>query len=161
MTRLPHLASAGLAVLFLAGSGALAGTVERLGEPLTADAQAVAIAAVVERPDDWVGKRVRIEGTVDGVCAMKGCWMELVAQDRSVLRVKVDDGVLVFPATATGRPAVAEGTVEIVEMERDAYVAWRRHEAEELEQPFDPVEVGEGPYRIVQLRGLGAEISLP
>ncbi len=133
----------------------------RLGEPLDPDLEPTRIAMVVEDPDAWEGKKIRIEGTVDGVCSMQGCWMDLVAQDESLLRVKVDDGVIVFPAEAIGHPAVAEGTVEIVDMEKDRYIAWMRHVADEEGRAFDPDSIGDGPYRLIQLRGLGAEVEMP
>ena len=55
----------------------------------------------------------------------------------------------------------AVGYQVTLDMERDAYVAWRRHLAEELGQTFDEASVGDGPYRIVQIAGTGAEIAPP
>jgi hypothetical protein len=75
------------------------------------------------------------------------------------LRVKVDDGVIIFPPEAVGRRAVAEGKVEIVEMTKDEYTGWMKHVAEEEGKEFDPASLGEAPYRIVRLRGLAAEIG--
>ena len=46
-------------------------------------------------------------------------------------------------------------------MDRDKYEAWLQHVAEEEGREFDPSEVGEGPYRIVRLKGLGSEIQGP
>jgi len=89
---------------------------------------------------------------------MKGCWMELESRDAQHLRVKVDDGVIVFPPAAEGRWAVAQGTVELMEMTREQYTGWLRHLAEEQGRDFDEATVGEGPYRLVQIRGEGAEI---
>ena len=135
--------------------------VDRLGSPLTPAVELVAIEAILIEPEAWVGRTVRIEGDVAGVCAMQGCWIDLTSDTDKTLRVKVDDGVIVFPADSVGRRAVAEGTVEIVELERERYEAWLRHVAAEEGREFDPAEVGNGPYRIVRLRGSGAEISAP
>lgn len=123
------------------------------------------LAEIVADPDAFVGKRVRIEGRVLDVCPMAGCWMELTDGEGSEgksgrsLRVKVDDGVIVFPADAKGRLAVAEGTVEAIPMSRERYVAWLEHLAEERGEKLDPATVGDGPFRIVQLRGTGARIA--
>lgn len=118
------------------------------------------IAAIVADPDAWAGKRVRIEGQVTEVCPMAGCWMELAAEKGGHrLKVKVDDGVIVFPTDAVGRVAAAEGVVEIVPMTRDQYRGWLAHLAEERGVPFDESQVGDGPYRIVQLRGTGAALG--
>jgi len=117
-------------------------------------------AKILADPDAYVGKRVRIEGQVVDVCPMKGCWMELEEKGGGArLRVKVDDGVIVFPVDSRGKLAVAEGTVEAIPMERDRYVAWLQHLAEEKGQKFDPATVGKGPFRIVQIRGVGARID--
>ncbi len=131
------------------------------GEPLDPDLETTEIASIVADPDAWKGRTVRVEGTVDGVCSMQGCWMDLEAADGTSLRVKVDDGVIVFPDRAIGHDATAEGKVQIIDMERDRYVAWMRHVADEEGRDFDPETIGDGPYRIVQLYGTGAEIDLP
>ena len=120
--------------------------------------QATAIREIVENPDAWAGKMVRIEGQVSGVCAKKGCWMELESLDGDRLRVKVEDDVIVFPREAQGRWAAAQGTVEVQDLSREQYVGWQRHLAEENGESFDEASVGDGPYRIVQIKGTGAEV---
>lgn len=123
-------------------------------------AEATPISKILADPDAYVGKTVRIEGKVLDVCPMKGCWMELASEDgRQSLRVKVDDGVIVFPVTSKGRLAVAEGTVEAIPMTKEKYVAWLEHLAEERGETFDASTVGEGPFRVLQLKGTGARID--
>jgi Domain of unknown function (DUF4920) len=123
-------------------------------------AETTSMAKILADPDAWVGKKVRIEGKVVDVCPMKGCWMELEdANGGAKMKVKVDDGVIVFPVDAKGKLAVAEGIVESIPMTRERYVAWLEHLAEEKGQPFDPATVGDGPYRIFQIKGAGAEIA--
>lgn len=123
-------------------------------------AETTSMARIVADPDAYVGKKVRIEGRVAEVCPMKGCWMELSEEKAgSSLRVKVDDGVIVFPVTAKGRLAVAEGVVEAIPMTRERYVEWLEHLAEERGQKLDPATVGKGPFRILQIRGTGARIA--
>ena len=123
-------------------------------------AQTTSMAKILADPDAWVGKKVRIEGKVVDVCPMKGCWMELEeGKGGAKMKVKVDDGVIVFPVDAKGKLAVAEGIVESIPMTRERYVAWLEHLAEEKGQKFDPSSVGDGPYRIFQIKGAGAEIA--
>lgn len=85
--------------------------------------------------------------------------MDLASAEDATIRVKVDDGVIVFPKDAVGKQAVAEGEVEILDMERDRYEAWMRHVAEEEGREFDEAEIGVAPYRIVRIRGIGAKIE--
>jgi hypothetical protein len=123
-------------------------------------AAATPIAAILADPDAYVGKTVRVEGRVAEVCPKAGCWMELASGDAGeTLRIKVEDGVIVFPADAAGRAAVAEGVVEAVPMSREQYVGWLRHLAEERGDAFDESGVGDGPFRLIQVRGTGAEIA--
>jgi hypothetical protein len=73
------------------------------------------LASVIARPADFEGKSVRVEGVVTAVCEVAGCWMALApstAAPGQTLRFKVDDGVIVFPLTARGRRASAQGVVE-------------------------------------------------
>lgn len=144
--------------LVLAALPALAGEKD-YGKGVTLT-ETTSVAKILADPDAWVGKTVRIEGKVLDICPMAGCWMELEEGDGAArLRVKVDDGAIVFPVTAKGRLAVAEGVVEAIPMTREKYVAWLEHLAEERGQAFDSSTVGEGPFRIVQVKGTGARIA--
>ncbi|MFQ5526085.1 MAG: DUF4920 domain-containing protein [Thermoanaerobaculia bacterium] len=155
------LSLSGLVMLFGLGASAGSGPEPhaRFGEPIDAGLELTPIASIVSDPDAWVGKRVQVAGEVSGVCTRQGCWLDLVSTGDAAIRVKVDDGVIVFPQEAVGHQAVAEGEVEILELDRDRYQAWLEHVAGEEGRKFDPAEVGDPPYRIVRLRGAGAEIE--
>jgi len=123
-------------------------------------AEATPISKILADPDAYVGKTVRIEGKILDVCPMKGCWMELAGENgKESLKVKVDDGVMVFPVTSKGKLAVAEGTVEAIPMTKEQYVGWLEHLAEERGEAFNAASVGDGPFRILQLKGTGARID--
>ncbi len=102
---------------------------------------------------------VRIEGLIIEVCAKRGCWV-YVASDKTdeKIQVKVTDGEIVFPMSATGRNGVVEGVVEEVKMSKEQLIAYQKHLAEEKGKPFDPASVKEGS-RFIRLIGLGAEIT--
>ena len=123
-------------------------------------AEPTPIAALLDHAEDYVGTTVRVEGAVTEVCAKAGCWLELrAAEGERTLRVKVKDGEIVFPASARGQRASAEGTFEARELDRAAYLRWARHLAEERGQPFDEASIaGDGPFRLYQVAGRGAEI---
>jgi hypothetical protein len=78
---------------------------------------ATAIETLLTQPDKYLGKTVRVEGLITGVCDMAGCWMELTqpgSKPEKTLRIKVEDGVIVFPVSAKGQRASAEGVFEKV-----------------------------------------------
>jgi hypothetical protein len=78
-----------------------------LGKPLTLT-EPVAIEKLLASPASYLEKTVQVKGRVTAVCENKGCWMALMSADKS-LRVKVNDGEIVFPASAIGKLATAEG----------------------------------------------------
>jgi hypothetical protein len=87
------------------------------------------IKSVLDRPADFAGKTVRVEGTVTAVCTMMGCWMALAPADqaKATLMIKVDDGVIVFPVTAKGRRAAAQGVIERIGGDAESREAAAEH----------------------------------
>ena len=78
---------------------------------------ATPIPAVVEKPADYVGKTVRIDGVATAVCEEMGCWMAVAPENDPkgrTVRLKVEDGVITFPVTAKGKKVSAEGVFEAV-----------------------------------------------
>lgn len=150
-----RLAAALLAALSLA-SPALAA--EKTFGGGVGKAELVKVSDLYAAPQKYVGKAVRIEGLVTDVCAKRGCWME-IASDREfqTIRIKVDDGVMVFPMDAKGRIAAAEGVFDRIEVPVERVVAMKRHEAEEKGVPFDPKSV-KGPETVYLIRGTGAVV---
>ena len=147
-----------LAILLLAPPLRAAETVYGAGVKLD---ETVKISTLLEQPDRYLGKTVRVEGKITEVCAMKGCWMELAEGPGARIRVKVEDDVIAFPISARGKTGVAEGVLEAIPMTRESYLEWQQRLAEERGQAFDPSTVGDGPYRVLQVRGTGAKILDP
>ena len=116
------------------------------------------VSAILDNPDNYLGKTVRVEGMIIEVCAKRGCWV-YVAGDRQgeKIQVKVTDGEIVFPMSASGRMGVVEGVVEELKLSREDMIRYLQHLAEEKGQPFDPSTVKD--ERMIRLRGLGAEIE--
>jgi len=104
--------------IVMVGSLALAGDVEttRYGEGVTLS-EPVAIATLLSEPDGYVGKKIRIDGVVTGVCKKRGCWMQVTDPESGQgVRIKVDDGVIVFPYEAMGHKTSAEGVFEAIKL---------------------------------------------
>lgn len=92
----------------------LAAQETKLGAGVTLQ-EATPIKALVERPADYVGKTVRVDGVATAVCESMGCWLALAPPDDpkgATVRLKVEHGTIVFPMTAKGRQVSAEGLFE-------------------------------------------------
>ena len=137
-------------------AAASAGTV--YGKPLAA-AETISVSDLVRRAAELDGKPVRVEGRVADVCAKRGCWIKVAEEDGPASVVfKVQDGVMVFPMSAKGQWAVADGTVRRTELSLDQTRARLAEEAKEAGRPFDPASVTE-PKVSVRLDGIGANLT--
>ena len=101
----------------LGASMAVVGEETKLGKGVSLR-EATPIASLTAKPKDYVGKTVRVEGIVRAVCAEMGCWMSLVVEEADpsspTVRLKVDDGAIVFPVTAKGKKVSAQGVFEAI-----------------------------------------------
>ena len=90
------------------------------------------VSAILDNPDEYLGKTVRVEGMILEVCAKRGCWV-YVAGDRQgeKIQVKVTDGEIVFPMSLSGRMGVVEGIVEELKLSREDMIRYLQHLAEE------------------------------
>ncbi len=152
-------AMAGLALLtVVAACSTPEAPYTQYGDDLTLT-QATSVSAILADPDTYLGQQLRVEGTVVGVCQLQGCWIAVAGESEGEqLRVKVEDGVIVFPETAMGHHARVEGVMERLELTMEESLAQAEHHAEENGLDFDPESIT-GPEVIYQLRGLGAEIE--
>ena len=121
-----------IAVLLAAAALACAAEV-KLGAPLTLK-QPTPIAKLLADPAPYVGTVVQVKGKVTEVCQNMGCWMAIVdPESNKTIRVKVNDGDIVFPKDAAGKTATAEGK-------------------------FTKLETAKGKPAAYELSGLGAVI---
>ena len=105
-----------LAIGLLALVAPLAAGETKLGTGVTLK-ETTPIKALVDQPAAHVGKTLRIDGVATAVCTHMGCWLAVAAEGDEqgpTVRLKVDDGVIVFPVTAKGRKVSAEGVFEVV-----------------------------------------------
>ena len=79
--------------------------------------EAVPIDTLIANADDYVGKTVRVDGVITGVCKKRGCWMQVTdPESGNGVRIKVEDGVIVFPYESMGQKAAAEGVFEAIKL---------------------------------------------
>ena len=136
-----------ISLLLLVAAGIAVAKDSTYGKGLT-EGEFTPVSAILENPDAFVGKTVRVEGVAVGVCAHRGCWLNIASEKEGgeTLRFKVQDGVIVFPKEILGETVKAEGvfTKNVVEKECDA-------------------EHGDGPAEkcvtYYQISGTGAEVT--
>ncbi len=119
----------------LMASVAMASSQEKFGTGVAIN-QPTPIADIVKNPEAFVGKTIRIDGTATAVCQHMGCWMavsESAKEGAATVRLKVEDGVIVFPVSAKGKAVSAQGTFERIKAEdvegHDAASEHAKHEA--------------------------------
>jgi hypothetical protein len=143
------------ACFLLIVAGMLAADI-KLGKPLALK-HSVAVDELLASPGAHIGKTVQVKGKVTEVCQAMGCWMNLVSESGKSIRIKVDDGEIVFPKDAPGRTAIAEGKLSKIELTKDQAIARARHEAEESNKKFDAASIKSGATEY-QIQGSGAVI---
>ena len=141
----------------LAAALPLAASDENLGAPLTLKTQ-TPIAELLAKPARFVGRSVQVKGKITDVCQKMGCWIMLLdAATGASIRIKANDGEIVFPKESVGKMAVAEGSFHEIKLTRAQAAERAKHEAEEKGAKFDPASV-RGPLTIYQIQGTGAVI---
>ena len=83
-----------------------------------------------------VGGKFLVQGIITEVCPMRGCWLKVKDfNSDSSIRIKVTDGEIVFPLSATGKNIIAEGIFTKLELSKKQAKNWKRHLA--LEKGID------------------------
>jgi hypothetical protein len=148
---------AALVVLAAAIAPAPAGEGKTYGDPL-GGTDTIKISKLIAQADDYVGKTVRVEGVVTDVCKKRGCWISLASDEEfEELRIKAEDGVIVFPVEAKGRRAVAEGVFTKLELTMEQTLARAKHHAEEHGEEYEPSKITE-PAVWYQINVTGAVV---
>ncbi len=84
------------------------------GATINPKAKKVSLAKVMENPEKFADKNVRVEGVIVRSCKKEGCWMELApAKDAKSVRVKFKDHKFFIPLESAGYLAKAEGVFSI------------------------------------------------
>lgn len=142
--------------LLVAGTSQAKSTV--YGQGVTVQ-ETTPVSAILASPGQYAGKKVKIKGMITEVCAKRGCWV-YVAGDKPYekIQIKVVDGEIVFPMSASGRLAEVEGVVEELKLSKEEVLRWKRHQAEESGKPFDPAVI-KGGETMIRIKGSGAVIE--
>ena len=118
----------------------------------------VKVSELLEKPDDYVGQTLKVEGIAVGVCAHRGCWVNIASdKEGEVVRVKVTDGEIVFPPELIGSTIAAEGVWTANKLDLDTTKKVCEHRAHEAGEEFDPESVTEC-MTLYQITGTGATV---
>lgn len=146
-----------MALIFVNLSFAIDGETKTntLGKTITLT-KVTPISQILESPLEFLGDTVLVSGTVIDVCKKRGCWMEIASDSAfQSIKVKVKDGVIVFPMSAKGSNALVEGVVEQLVFTKEEVIKMEKHHAEEQGTEFDPSTITEGKT-IFRIHGIGA-----
>ncbi len=147
-----------LIVLFLFIAVSIYSQTENLGKEISLT-EKTNISKILEKPEEYLGKTVLVEGEVLDVCSKAGCWMELKSDaENQKVKIKVKDGDIVFPVEAKGKSALVEGVVYKIELTKEEAVGYYEHLADEQGTKFDAASVT-GPLTLYQIKGVGAVIK--
>lgn len=132
--------------------------VVRRGEKLSG-APVIDVAAALAQSRQLDGKSVKVTGTVDQVCAKKGCWFVLRPDDEAhkdkTIRITSKGYRFFMPRSSVGQKAVVEGDFQITKLSES--------EAQHLEDDRVEAEGGEakkieGEQVEVQIAAVGVEM---
>jgi uncharacterized protein DUF4920 len=144
--------------LLLASALLFAAEGKRYGKKLTLK-KTTSIDSILANPNQYGGKRVMVEGIVTDVCQHMGCWITVAAREGGEsIRVKVEDGVIVFPKDSKGKRAKAQGIITVSDLSKEDLIASKKHEAEEAGRTFDSTGVM-GPKTVATIQGEGAVLK--
>ncbi len=148
------------ALILASASGAADAPEGRVfGKGVSNPSDTVLISDLLADPAKYIDQTVRVSGTVVGVCAKRGCWMDIASdKEFQTIQVKVTDGEIVFPMEIMGETAVAEGVFTGIPMTMEQTCNYLEHEAKCQGKEFDRESV-EGPTTFYRLTGLGAVVT--
>ncbi|PJA95591.1 MAG: hypothetical protein CO129_11020 [Ignavibacteriales bacterium CG_4_9_14_3_um_filter_34_10] len=115
------------------------------------------VSDILANPSKFEGKKVLVEGTIVGVCETRGCWIELSGdKDFQKIKVKVNDGEIVFPLEVKGKKALVEGEVYSLEVEKKSDCSGKCND--EKKKNEEECEHGKQKEKVYQIKGFGAKI---
>jgi len=101
-----------LCAILLITTSAFAGDVVKRGAAIPPDAKRVPLANVLAKPGDFTNQTIVIEGVVEKVCWLAGCWMKVAPEaGKAGIRVTFKGGAFVVPRDSGGRDVRLVGSV--------------------------------------------------
>lgn len=117
------------------------------------------ISEIIANPEKYDGKRLLVEGPIVDVCKERGCWIKIGSdKEFESLRLKVEDGVIVFPLEIKGKSALAQGVLSLKKYSKEELIKSGEEHAKKEGIEFDPSTIKEAKV-VIQLNGEGALVD--
>lgn len=117
--------------------------------------EAMTVGALLADAEKLKGQTVTLTGTVEQVCAKKGCWMALKGDEgQPTVRITSKGYAYFVPRTAAGMSATVTGELAVKKVDE----ATAKHYAEEADR--DPATV-KGDQLEVAVASVGLELRKP
>ncbi len=124
------------------------------GAPL-GKSKKVSLTKIMENPEKYAGKSVRVEGVIVRSCKMEGCWMELASKiDAKSVRVKFKDHAFFIPLQSAGFKAKAEGVFTVKTLSKEEV----KHLVEDDGAKFDNIKA-DGTVTEIAFEASGVELT--
>lgn len=119
----------------------------------------VKISTLLDHPEKYLGKVIKIQGIAMNVCPKRGCWMKIKSdRKKESLLIKVNDGEMVFPMSARGKKTVIQGKLIKKMMPLKQVIELEKARHKKMKKPFDPKSV-KGPRAKYMFKPIGVLIK--
>ena len=125
--------------------------VRTFGKPLSIK-KALSLQEALQQPTKFENQKVLLEGKINDVCQMKGCWLMLSDGQRAI-RIKFEGYSFFVPKDSRGKKVRAEGRLIQETLSEDM----ARHYAAEQSTQSGLPEI-KGPQRVVTFEAVGVAI---
>jgi hypothetical protein len=125
-----------ISLLFVSTTCAFAQTEASYHGKKITETGAIPATALTTKMADKSQMPAKVEGTVESVCKVKGCWMKVKTGEGQTMRVTFKDYGFFVPKDIVGKTVVVEGTAETT----TTPVADLRHFAQDAGKSKEEIE---------------------
>lgn len=117
------------------------------------------ISEILEKPEDFMDKTVRVEGYIVDGCMHHGTWIA-IAGDKDFMKLDIMDKArkLKFPLDHKGKYAIVEGTVYSAQLTEKQATQWLKHLEKTHKQGID-LSKAKGGMKIYRVSPTGAVLK--
>lgn len=147
-----------IAVVLVLSLGLTAAKDVKIGKEITIE-KVTKVSEILEKPDEYLGKTVRVEGFVTDGCMHKGTWVAIAGdKDFQTINIWDKEHKLKFPLEHRGKYVVAQGEVYFIELSEEQATKWLTHLAETHKQKPD-LSQAKGGMKVYRVSPTAAMIT--